>query len=66
MADVKIEIQVNLEWGEMPTDLSNCFACGDLIVSNMFQVFFFINNVLDEKPSNLKVCKSCYQCLNTD
>ncbi len=52
-----LEIDVLLEWCEMPIDLSYCDLCNDLIAGKMFELFVFV----DDKPEGLiKSCSSCY------
>ena len=46
-----INISVDIEWFAVPTDLTKCFVCEDVIFSEMWQVFIFLDNKLSEiKP----------------
>lgn len=53
-----LRLEVNFEYHETESDLSNCAKCEQMIIGKMFQLVVFINN--DPVYSKYKFCESCH------
>lgn len=61
MADL-LKVEINFEYHETETDLSNCSTCNQVIVGKMFQMVVFVNN--DPVYTQHKFCESCHELEN--
>lgn len=65
MAEV-INITVAGEWCKEDPDCTECFGCGEIMVTNTNGLYFFANNVLIDKKPCIKICNSCFDGVNTN
>lgn len=55
-------IKIATEWYQVKTDGSKCDVCEQVICSDMYQLYFFIN--YDPIETTKKVCDGCYSLIN--
>lgn len=51
-------------WKRGDATAEPCFACGELIMSNSYSLFFRINE--KEVDANRHLCESCYETLKNE
>lgn len=59
-----LQIQIAIEWAELPSDGSRCEVCKEVIEGKMFQVVIFVNYEPSYKPE--KVCEGCYSLKDSE
>ncbi len=59
-----INLEINKEWNQVPTDGTKCQACDTLIIGDMFQMVIFV----DYEPviTGIKICAECYSLIDHD
>lgn len=57
-----ISLKIAMEWYQKETDCSRCIFCDEIIVSDMVQLFIFIDFTAIE--TSKKLCESCYLKMN--
>lgn len=57
-------LTVNIEWFKEDGNCNHCDVCSDLMMLNSNCLYLFVDNsLLDDRPT-IKLCDSCYSCLN--
>ena len=59
-----LNLNINLDWNEIPSDGSKCEVCNQLIIGKMFQRVIFV----DFEPAEIsqKICTECYALKDDD
>lgn len=65
-SEQRLQLNIRTEWHPFDPDMSKCFCCEETIYSKMM-VFcatpFSGNTQWPTKPSDMKVCSSCFEII---
>lgn len=59
-----LQLKISLDWVQMETDFSKCELCGEVIISDMWQLVLFVD--YEPMPKDHKICNNCYQEADED
>lgn len=56
-----LSISVSIDWFSRKTDCSNCTECEQMIVSDIWELFYVIDGEKGKNPiEGATLCESCY------